>query len=363
MTASIPSVSLQHSANLDLLRAVAVTCVIVHHLALTVHDHMGLLPLWTLDHFRALGHAGVLMFFVHTSMVLMESLDRLIRKEERPTAVFYIRRAFRIYPLAIVAILIAVVLHVPAKTWGTSDAGPTLRVILSNLLLIQNLVVKQQVLGPLWSLPYEVQMYVVLPLLHSIATRVRALRNLLLLYGGFCGIGLTLLHFTPRLNMFAYIPCFLCGVLCYAISRGRPVKRVPGALWVPFLLCAVACFITPIRFGEEATDWSGWLLCLVLGCIIPFVRDVRSRWLGTSGQQVAQYSYGVYLFHPVALWLMFMKLPAGNVSLRVTAFLLLTALFAVAGYHLIELPFIQLGKRFHAARRSRIVLRDQPSGS
>lgn len=362
MTSRVPTVSLQHSANLDLMRAVAVICVIVHHLALTVHDHMGLLPLWTLDHFRALGHAGVLMFFVHTSMVLMESLDRLIAKEQRPTATFYIRRAFRIYPLAIVAILIAVLLHVPAKTWGTPDAV-TPRVVIADLLLIQNLVVKQQVLGPLWSLPYEVQMYVVLPLLHWVAVRKAALQNLLLLYGGFCAVGLTLLHFIPSINMFAYIPCFLCGVLCYAISRGQPAKRVPGALWLPFLLLAVFCFIAPVPFGEEPTDWSGWVLCLVLGCTIPFVRDVRSRPLAVAGQQVAQYSYGVYLFHPVALWLLFVKVPMGGIALKSALFLLLTAAIAVAGYHLVELPFINLGKRFRATRPRSIVLQNRPSES
>lgn len=346
MTTPLPRVSLQHSSNLDVMRAVAVLCVLLHHLALTVHDHLGLLPVWTLDHFRGLGHAGVLMFFVHTSMVLMESLDRLIAGERKPTAVFYIRRAFRIYPLAIVAIVVALVLHVPSKTWGEPDPV-TRRIVVTNLLLIQNLIGKKQVLGPLWSLPYEVQMYIVLPLLHFVAVRARAVSNLLLLYGGFCLVGLGLLLVTPRLNMFAYIPCFLCGVLCYAISRRQPRKLVPGALWLPFLLVAIACFVTPIGFGQEATDWSGWLLCLALGCTIPFVRDVRNRVLATAGQQLAQYSYGVYLFHPVVLWLVFMKLPAMALAPQLLLFVLLTAVIAVAGYHTVELSMMKLGKRFH----------------
>ncbi|MGI4854031.1 MAG: acyltransferase family protein [Janthinobacterium lividum] len=349
---------LQHSANLDLMRAFAVTCVLVHHLALTLHAHLGLLPLWTLDHFRALGHAGVLMFFVHTSMVLMESLDRLEASEARPTLVFYIRRLFRIYPLAIVAILIALMFHVPSKTWDIPDPV-TPRIIATNLLLIQNLIGKKQILGPLWSLPYEVQMYVVLPLLHWVALRRAGLRNLLLLYGLFCAVGFEMLRYTEHLNMFAYIPCFLCGVLCYRLSR-QWQQRFSGVVWLPFLLLAIAAFIVPIRFGEEPRTWAGWLFCMCLALVIPAVRDVRLRWLQVAGQKVAQYSFGVYLFHPVALWLAFVCLPLGSVLLRLLLFVLLTTIFSVAGYHLVELPFIQIGKRFRFTPGGSLRLQNSP---
>ena len=46
------------------------------------------------------------MFFVHTALVLMWSLDR------RPHILdFYIRRIFRIYPLAIFAVLCALLVR------------------------------------------------------------------------------------------------------------------------------------------------------------------------------------------------------------------------------------------------------------
>jgi hypothetical protein len=35
--------------------------------------------------------------------------------------------------------------------------------------------------------------------------------------------------------MAAYIPCFLCGVLCYSL-RNRIGAFIPSALWPPFLL-------------------------------------------------------------------------------------------------------------------------------
>ena len=106
-----------HKANLDVLRAFAVSCVVIHHLTLTLHFYTGFMPLHLLDYFRALGHAGVLAFFVHTSLVLMYSLERMHRAGGKFAIGFYIRRILRIYPLAIVAILIAFTFHFPWKTW------------------------------------------------------------------------------------------------------------------------------------------------------------------------------------------------------------------------------------------------------
>jgi peptidoglycan/LPS O-acetylase OafA/YrhL len=61
----------------------------------------------------AAGQLGVLLFFIHTSLVLMMSLARLEKSEGGLAARFYIRRAFRIYPLAIVAVLSVVALQIP----------------------------------------------------------------------------------------------------------------------------------------------------------------------------------------------------------------------------------------------------------
>ena len=80
------------SANLDFLRTVAVLLVLAQHLCTRLHvEHIGWAPT------TSLGPFGVLLFFVHTSLVLMSSMERsglsgvLLLKD------FYIRRIFRIY--------------------------------------------------------------------------------------------------------------------------------------------------------------------------------------------------------------------------------------------------------------------------
>lgn len=55
---------------------------------------------------------GVLTFFVHTSMVLMLSLGRTRLEGKALFHSFYLRRFFRIYPLAIFCVTVAMVLSV-----------------------------------------------------------------------------------------------------------------------------------------------------------------------------------------------------------------------------------------------------------
>ncbi len=79
---------------------------------------------------------------------------------------FYIRRFFRIYPLSVAAVLAAVALHLHANGRGIAfDPRPSALELAANLLLVQNLTYSDSIIGPLWSLPLEIQMYLVLPFL------------------------------------------------------------------------------------------------------------------------------------------------------------------------------------------------------
>lgn len=92
----------------------------------------------------------------------MELLRQLHQTEKLVTLRFYVRRFFRIYPLSVFTILVALAFHIPSTTWGVPDPITGLG-IAANLLLVQNLITGTDILSPMWSLPYEVQMYVVLP--------------------------------------------------------------------------------------------------------------------------------------------------------------------------------------------------------
>jgi len=87
------SIDTKNSVNLDFLRSVAVMSVFVAHLMDTALND------WSVG---SLGRFGVVVFFVHTSLVLMGSLHRLEKTAKSDTSLvlaFWIRRFFRIYPL------------------------------------------------------------------------------------------------------------------------------------------------------------------------------------------------------------------------------------------------------------------------
>jgi peptidoglycan/LPS O-acetylase OafA/YrhL len=91
--------------NLDFLRSLAVSLVITDH-ALLFAGIRQIGPFST----TWLGGAGVYLFFVHTTAVLMWSLER-----NSGLLAFYVRRALRIYPLAIATLLAGIVLRLPFR--------------------------------------------------------------------------------------------------------------------------------------------------------------------------------------------------------------------------------------------------------
>jgi peptidoglycan/LPS O-acetylase OafA/YrhL len=85
-----------------------------------------------------LGVVGVFMFFVHTSLVLMWSLGR------KPHILdFFIRRIFRIYPLAVTAVLVTVLFHIPTLHRLNGDSyfvWMGTKNLVSSLLLLENMI-------------------------------------------------------------------------------------------------------------------------------------------------------------------------------------------------------------------------------
>src|SRR5688572_7950579 len=197
------------SGNLDFLRAFAVLAVFGGHLWFTLGPQF--------VEIRALAHLGVVAFFVHTAFVLMSSLSRL-DADGKGTVVFrfYVRRVFRIYPLSILCVVVVLLASIPWVPWVAYDASNAgWKRIVANLALVQNIKDDQaSVLGVLWSLPYEVQMYALLPVVFFLESRYAGKAMPALLAAG------VVLASIPRIShLTVYFPCFLSGCLSYSLSR------------------------------------------------------------------------------------------------------------------------------------------------
>jgi peptidoglycan/LPS O-acetylase OafA/YrhL len=331
-------------ANLDVLRAIAVLCVYVCHLPLGIPSFGFISP-------HQLGIGGVLFFFVHTSLVLLMSLERT--KTRMIFRDFYVRRAFRIYPLSILCVLVCTTFSVQGRGWMGTNA------FVSNLLLVQNITRTPDAIGPLWSLPWEVQMYLVLPAVYLVLRRSNAplrasvsvwLASLLLACCSVLSPLLVLLHAA------AYPPFFFGGVVAYiAMRRARP--SLPAAMWPP-AICALIV-LRGVALGTSDDFYSlrhlivNASVCLLLGSLIPQFADLPRSVLTRAGHLIAKYSYGIYLFHVPVIWLAFVKLSHIHIALRVGVLLSLSVVVPAATYHLLEDPMIRAGKSIAARWRDR----------
>jgi peptidoglycan/LPS O-acetylase OafA/YrhL len=383
------------SPNLDLLRSLAVTYVVVLHLLLFFRGkHVGI---W-----GAIGFWGVLLFFVHTSLVLMFSLER--QKTRSPEAnifaLFYVRRCFRILPLCMLVVAAIAVFRWPVAYGLAGRFYPAHLSALgyvSNLLLFQNLTHTGSITAPLWSLPYEMQMYVIFPVLYLIICAVRSVRPVAVLWFATAGAAWISLSVIQRgfPSSIALAPCFMAGIVSYKLGQvtttrpafiGWPVmilltvylywlqptaqrgwlsclvvglplvpslmagvmpyiSRESGARKLPFIGWPIMLLLVTYLYLREPTPQRGWVWCLVVGVSVPYFAEMTHNWLRKVCHLIARYSYGVYLVHVICIWLAFVELAELPLAVRWLVFVIIVALFPIILYHSVEAPMISLGRR------------------
>jgi peptidoglycan/LPS O-acetylase OafA/YrhL len=322
------------SPNLDLVRAVAILLVVASHVFIFAVGTESL-PWFSR---RALGHVGVAMFFVHTTLVLLQSLER----HDGGALPFLVRRLFRIYPLSLAVVLLM------AGAMLAAGSPPSLLDFLSNVFLVQNLTGTRPMPSPLWTLPFEVQMYLTLPVIYAATRTPLALRRVVCLWcaalvlalagGAWRGIpGL------PETSLISLAPCFLPGALAFVL-RG-PGQRSP-LLLVAVLAVGATAIPVAVAFGAAETP-ALWLLSIALGLSIPQCRELTAKPVAVAAKIIAKYSYAVYLLHTLVLAIAFRAYGIAG-PLEWLIFALLLTGFSFLAYHIIEAPGIALGARLAA---------------
>ena len=348
-------VDTEQSANLDLLRSFAVLAVLAAHCSDASHID----SFYSVGAFYYVGQTGVLLFFVHTSLVLLSSLRRLHADGFGQVARrFLIQRAFRIYPLYLAAVAFSLALRVPwIDTLASHPSAPWLgwKWIAANLLLVQNVMFLPSVSSPMWSLPYEMQMYLALPAVYLLTTREKPLRKLFLVSLLAGAAALLQRAFLPlpndgmHLPLTYFVPCFLGGAYAFASARKRcQEKSAAPPIALPLLLTACAAF-----FAIERRWPFDWVICTLLGLSLPFFRELRHAGVRSICHVVAKYSYGIYLWHWPLLWLWFRKMDGMPVPARLILFFFSLAVLCLGSYHTLEEPLIRIGRRIARPPNSR----------
>lgn len=281
----------RRNATLDVLRAVAIICVVAFHFWSSnpiVFDNTALRPLFTQ------GWCGVLLFFVISGYLLGGQL--LDHTERGALKVFYVRRVARIIPLYMCLIALVIALAPGSYPWQFFT-------MMQNFYYAQhgwstiNGRVSGDWLSCTWSLAVEEQFYLILPWLIFLIPR----RHLL----------------------WSIIPLMIASQTLreWMVANG---SEIPAYVLLPtnmsFLLGGVALAWLSRRF-----DWA-----------LPAVSLGPMAWIGRR-------SYAIYLFHMpmgvvgASLW------GTGLLGAAITC----VALLAIAQvlYVLVEAPFLSFAHR------------------
>jgi peptidoglycan/LPS O-acetylase OafA/YrhL len=331
--------------SLDFVRTVAVLLVVLDHTLLALHIFLD-------GRAEFIGLLGVWMFFVHTSLVLMWSLER------RPyTLDFYIRRVFRIYPLALFAIFVALITRFPLLGGTTNffqyhPASPGN--VVATALLVYNLVPQalhyHPIVSVIYTLPMEVQMYVFLPMLFAFARRELRIWPLLLMWAVVWCAGNH--WFASSVNVVTATSEFIPGVIAF-VAYKRLQPKLPSWLFPVALALLIALMVIVPRI------WLGGVFALAVALLLPCFRGLPAGIFTKACHYVAKYSYGIYLSHQFALVLGIYLLPGRPVALQLGVEFATIAVVSVAAYHLLEKPMIDLGSRL-AARAEVMALAKHP---
>jgi len=330
-----------------MLRALAVLVVFFSHLNILLAPNR-----WR-ELAGFIGQLGVLMFFVHTALVLMRSLERMPERGSALWRAFYVRRAFRIYPLSMICVLFAFLVALSPHLASLNEPvegprGPwTLGELVANLTLTQNLSFSESMIGPLWTLPLEVQMYIALPFFF-VFLKDRPVRWAIGAWALALLVAFLQPHFSDRLSVFGYGPCFLGGIVAWRVSE-KVAPYMPGWAWPICLAAAMTAWLLLVDRTHGMAFRS--IFGLVLGLLIPMVQEIPWARVAALGQKVAQYSYGIYLTHMPVFFFSFHFMKGAPVPVQWSLAATLAVAMPVLLYHFVEHPMILVGKRVAAAAR------------
>lgn len=341
-----------HETNLDFVRAFAVLVVVGAHLGWFLGDvHLSFFEL------SLLGRLGVLIFFVHSGIVNLLSLERHVHKhgEHRLFRAFMTRRCLRIYPLSVFVVAVVYLSHIPVahiSSWSATAGNHPKAELLPSLLLVQNFVQFDQLLEPLWSLPYEIQMYCFFPLIYLALRRFKSARILVFAWAALATVEHVIAphiakHGTPG-HIFAapdflyFFLWFLAGL--YAYKEMQTAKRTLPFWTLPALL-GFLCLACSLSYDRN----KFMFISLCFGLALPYIQSCETEALTRVCGWVAKYSYGIYLLHDPAIWLGFVRFGHAPAVARVSIFLLTTFGGSALLYHALEHPMILVGNKAAAA--------------
>lgn len=334
--AQAPEKAEHRLAFLDALRGLAAGAVILQHAGLILSAGYASFALSVFD----LGNFGVMLFFLCSGFIIPISLER-----QGSLRTFWIRRFFRLFPLywfCIAADLLLGYLSGWARYPAAFFAHPA-AFILANLTMFQSSLGFSDILGPAWTLSFEMVFYLIVSVQfrlglskYTVQMAVGVLLSALLVEG------LVPLAFGVQLpnGIMSFYGTMFVGAVLYRYSIGE-LRR--ATLWRVLALALFTEVATLLGDMRAEPVWIHWVTARLLAYAV-FVAALtfRERFAPRFLCALGLISYSLYLVHPYPM----LHIPELQ-SPWLTLCLWLGAIVLVASwtYRWIERPAIALGRR------------------
>jgi peptidoglycan/LPS O-acetylase OafA/YrhL len=303
------------------------------------------------------GGFGVDLFFALSAFLITELL---LRERERFGSLsvrkFLVRRALRIWPLYFGFILLACLL--PELPKPTDAELMAFGVFLGNWHTAF-FGFPKSVISPLWSVSIEEQFYVLWPWLVRKASAVALARVGLgmLLVGALSRAVIVVLEsrypmmWCATLSRIDPIACGLLLCLLHrkhrALTRG---ERMAGVAFGAIVVLCVGYLVPPtLRVPQWSQVWALSLVAAACASVLYGVLSPTGSGGGLLGTPILRFlgkiSYGLYVFHVLALQLMSMA-HLGSLMLRTVSALCLALAMATGSYYFLERPFLRFKERY-----------------
>jgi len=349
--------------DLDGVRAIAATLVVVWHIEL--HRHYYYIQNFAIPD---LGYVGVTFFLVLSGFLITyllfaeKSLSKTVEYKS-----FYMRRVLRIWPLYFLVLLFGYFIF-PRTV--TNEAFLLSALFLPNFALLLNLL--PTVIDPIWSIGVEEQFYLIQPHILRIKKPVKILWVLVSLIGLWY-LAKIVVHFIPDtplivflkkcLILFRYDALLLGSIMALLFYNYKNTLFKPWLKmdWLFHPATQVAAFSYLSIFMLFKTQFHNLLryesLTLATAIIVLNLCNEQTSLLSLNNsvfRYVGKISYGFYLVHklPLVLVIFFLDRYAANLSplIRIPVIYIFTIggglLIASLSFRYFESFFLRLKLRF-----------------
>lgn len=349
--------------SIQVLRAVAALLVVADHTLIHIFTVYDLPQIYHVMAWK-LGGIGVTTFFVISGFVMALTNDANFGRREEPLR-FMLNRIIRIMPLYWLMSAIAAALFIVTASKQISISYLLMSLFFIVPLDTANHTIMQPVLGPGWTLSYEMFFYAVFALFLMLPKRA-ALTGFTTVMVALVIWGMSTLSSTEindPTSRFAFyanplLLLFVGGVLLGALYKKYESVFQNTNINISWMYGAVALTL----FISIATDKNSWplilqplvfilpLICVAIALLCRFQPVTRS---GRLGVLLGEASYSIYLSHILVLAIMRKIVPVAPLF-GIVYFIVVFTAAAVTGtgiYKFIEVPLTKYARKFIKLKR------------